>query len=565
MKINFTLFFPFVLFVLLTSCSKEMQNDPQAPTTLRVSLLGIENDVDNIGAERKDPQASSKINNNSNHVQETVIPFSNDMVIRVSMVEEVSKTNHDLNNPDFKIQKKAEKVRSSLGIGVLYGVLVYQDDILVDEKTYVHGNESNSPAFELSSNVDYVFIAYSKNSTSELPVINNKNRLSTSRIQQESGNLLFFKEEKRLNAGSNILSIVLKHKFSQITTTISVGPTFLGSIKSLSGASISGTVEGGALNMLNEAITYSTKQVVKNVDFSSIPGNTASIVSLPTLLISPSITSAKLNITSLTVNDVTNPVEITGLKVNPGKKYNLNLTFDSPCIQDIGGVVFNLSNGNSQTFSAPAADYGFVFNITDLDNSFGMNINNQDLIQKRHTVQTRTRERTRNAFEIWPAWGNFPAWPSDPAPNSGTWSAAELEFENISDIKRQNVRYEDGTVYGNNSLNIWNIKGTLENPSIRVIISKTGQVSLLGSKDSEGSLYNLQLITSYRTAVTTSSNNQTYTQTQTETRTLVEYRINPSINWNTLSANTVIATQSVQGATYMKGSGAGKKKIKCSN
>lgn len=552
-----------LIILTLYSCTKHEGASIEG-TTLNITLSGVESDYENLEPSLK--SANLEVNNKENSpvFQTQVIPFSNDIVLRMTL-EEVGSANNTA-KLNASVNKNAAIDRTSLESNVRYTVLVYQNDILVAEKNYVYGNEGMVEPFALNSNIEYTFIAVSKNSASTLPVISDKNNLTTAQINAENGNLMFFKVTKTLNVGANNLSIILKHKFSQITTKISVGPTFLGSIKSISNATFTGAVASGSLKLSDETLTYSTTQTVKPVTFPTISGTTPILLSTPTLLISPAITNAKLNIGSLKVNDVTNPVEITGLKVNPGKKYNLNLTFDSPCIVDVGAANFNLANGGSQSFNAPAADYGFVFNITELDNSFNLQINNQPLIQQRQTIQTRSRTRTRNSiFNQFGNWSSFSNWTTS---SQTQWNATELEFETVSGGRRQNVQYEDGTEYGNNSPNIWSIIGTTQNPALKVVVEKNGGVTLFGSKSSQGTLFPLKMRPPYTTAVTTTTTGGGFfdlSEVQTETRTLIEDRINTSISWNTTTTNTVIASQSVQGTTYMKGNGAGKKKIVCTN
>src|SRR5690606_39701149 len=62
-------------------------------------------------------------------------------------------------------------------------IFVYQNDILVAEKNYVYGNEGMVEPFALNSNIEYTFIAVSKNSASTLPVISDKNNLTTAQIK----------------------------------------------------------------------------------------------------------------------------------------------------------------------------------------------------------------------------------------------------------------------------------------------------------------------------------------------------------------------------------------------
>lgn len=156
------------------------------------------------------------------------------------------------------------------------------------------------------------------------------------------------------------------------------------------------------------------------------------------------------------------------------------------CTQSVVDVNFSVANGNSQTFSAPAADLGFIFDVYTLDNSFTLTVNGASI------------------------------------------SSSKLEFQpNQTD----NVRFVDGNTYGNGTVpQIYTMTGTAANPLVRIIIHKNGAISMYGSKTSGGPLFPLQLY---------NGNNFN------------------TIIWNQTSANTVVVSQVVVGATYISGRGNG--------
>lgn len=119
------------------------------------------------------------------------------------------------------------------------------------------------------------------------------------------------------------------------------------------------------------------------------------------------------------------------------------------CSQSVVDVNFSVSNGNSQTFSAPAADLGFIFDVYTLDNSFTLTVNGASI------------------------------------------SSSKLEFQ---PDQTDNVRFVDGNTYGNGTVpQIYTMTGTAANPLVRIIIHKNGAISMYGSKTSGGPLFPLQL------------------------------------------------------------------------
>lgn len=129
------------------------------------------------------------------------------------------------------------------------------------------------------------------------------------------------------------------------------------------------------------------------------------------------------------------------------------------CTQSVNGSNFswdyNASNAPSnpvtQTFNQPAANYGFVLDITRLDNSFNMIINGTPL------------------------------------------ATQELEFQS-SGTSGINVQFVDNSSYETNTPMIYSMTGTAADPIIRVSISPTGAVTMYGSKTSGGPLFPLKLI-----------------------------------------------------------------------
>ena len=121
------------------------------------------------------------------------------------------------------------------------------------------------------------------------------------------------------------------------------------------------------------------------------------------------------------------------------------------CSTETDGVAFEAKNGTPYTFTAPAADFGFQFDIYTLDNSFNLEVNGVALATK------------------------------------------EIQFQAGNSTLPQNIRFVDGALYGGAVPNIWQIKGDFSAPSVRVVISPSGSVSFFGSKSSGGVLEPLQL------------------------------------------------------------------------
>jgi len=80
------------------------------------------------------------------------------------------------------------------------------------------------------------------------------------------------------------------------------------------------------------------------------------------------------------------------------------------------------------------------------------------------------------------------------------------------------------------------MKGSLTKPLIRILISRNGEVIMLGSKSNEGELVPLKL-----------KNNITFNK----------------VLWNGEGNNTVVVSQKVDGRTIVIGEGTGRDRVAC--
>jgi hypothetical protein len=151
------------------------------------------------------------------------------------------------------------------------------------------------------------------------------------------------------------------------------------------------------------------------------------------------------------------------IKFNTANPVITNIKFglasaEDICTKPVNGSSFSWSYNNNapsnpvtQSFNQPAANYGFVLDITKLDNSFNMVINGTPL------------------------------------------ATQEMEFQS-NGTSGINVQFVDNSSYETATPFIYNMTGTETNPIIRVNISPTGTITMFGSKTSGGPLFPLKLI-----------------------------------------------------------------------
>ncbi len=510
----------------LYSCNKSGENTAlTGETVVKVNLSGVEayTETDNNAVQKQASAKASRTSIDAPDVQEMTVPLENGGSVDVVLTNNsaITKSLVASSTPKLAAVQTQEKL---LDKNVKYKVVVYDNQgAYVTEKIYSYGEEATAAGIVLDAGKSYTFIAYSINSTTALPGINNQNTLSTASLDNISGDLMYYTGTLTLKSGVNNLNVVLKHRFSQITTTLTMDPSMTGAITQIGTAVLKPSHGSANLKFSDQTLTYNgLNNAGVTTQFPALGNGLRTVISNPSLLIHPATSNGTLMLGSLTLDDETKTnITIPNVKINPGQKYDLKLNFRT-CTQNVtsngldwsypattsGGKTGIMKDGKfyangttiDRNFTAPAADYGFVFDITELDNAFNMEVNGVKLAKQ------------------------------------------EIQFE-VGASSAQNIQFVDGSKYAGNNIEtgkridqVYNMKGTSAAPLIKLVISRTGQVTMFGSKTSGGPLYELKLV-----------NGNSFN----------------TFPWSATQSNTVKVTQLVDGRTIIKGVGAGKKKIPC--
>lgn len=510
----------------LYSCNKSGENTAlTGETVVKVNLSGVEayTETDNNAVQKQASAKASRTSMDAPDVQEMTVPLENGGSVDVVLTNNsaITKSLVASSTPKLATVQTQEK---PLDKNVRYKVVVYDNQgAYVTEKIYSYGEEATAAGIVLDAGKSYTFIAYSINSTTALPGINNQNTLSTASLDNISGDLMYYTGTLTLKSGVNNLNVVLKHRFSQITTTLTMDPSMTGAITQIGTAVLKPSHGSANLKFSDQTLTYNgLNNAGVTTQFPALGNGLRTVISNPSLLIHPATSNGTLMLGSLTLDDETKTnITIPNVKINPGQKYDLKLNFRT-CTQNVtsngldwsypattsGGKTGIMKDGKfyangttiDRNFTAPAADYGFVFDITELDNAFNMEVNGVKLAKQ------------------------------------------EIQFE-VGASSAQNIQFVDGSKYAGNNIEtgkridqVYNMKGTSAAPLIKLVISRTGQVTMFGSKTSGGPLYELKLV-----------NGNSFN----------------TFPWSATQSNTVKVTQLVDGRTIIKGVGAGKKKIPC--
>ncbi|WP_133228633.1 fimbrillin family protein [Sphingobacterium corticibacter] len=506
------------LFTLLTisACSKESSSAVSGDANVTIELLGSEMEAEEVNNSRAATHAGGDVEEE----QTKVISLENNFQLVATLTPRANASASEANGNDRKAaatqNRAATTVRTPLATGVKYRVLAYLGDNYVGKMDYEVG-KAPIGFDKLRIGSTYTFIAYSVNSSAELPEVSNGTKLSTASFTS-SEDLMYFRSTLKISEGDNYLGIILKHQFSQITMTTRLTDDSRGDIVSLTNVRFTGRGnraatprKNGTVKLSNGTLSYTTDTASVAINYPNLGGGLRSVTASPTLLISPQVTTTDVVIGNLLINATINGKQVSTVRnnlvledflISPYQKYDLVLQIKNPCTEPTGDDTFEWRSQNgtvkTNTLYASGANYGYTFDIYELDNSFNMEINGQKLATK----------------EI------------------------QFEYTTASNLPKRNVKFADGGIWGQgNVFEIWNIIGNKDYPSVKLVISAKGEVSLFGRKNNtDRALYPIVF-----------SDDTKFNK----------------INWNTTGQNKVVITQSVINITVMHGRGYGVRVIPC--
>ncbi|MDV4102674.1 hypothetical protein CMT19_16670 [Elizabethkingia anophelis] len=229
------------------------------------------------------------------------------------------------------LSSKADTEQNNLPANIKYKLIVFDlNGNYITERNYTYRQEANTPALNLDGGSSYIFIAYSIGSTSELPEVqyaDSQNKtLASATLPSVNGNtdLMYFKKEmKVIGNQENNLDIILKHKFSEISTKVDASATGF-SISAIN-ASINSHYPLSDIKLSDGEITYIGSVGNADISFSGI--NTSVVTGTPRI-INGNTTTGSFIISSMTINNITRTdlIPLNNVKIVPGVKYNLNIT-----------------------------------------------------------------------------------------------------------------------------------------------------------------------------------------------------------------------------------------------
>ncbi|PRD49371.1 fimbrillin family protein [Sphingobacterium haloxyli] len=332
-----------ITFVLFTGCSKE-ENTVNSDKVAKVQVFvsGVEN-VE-TGALKASSAKKATSNKSALSRQTVSIRMDNEyyMQATLSRKQRTDQASDVAGLSRANVAKTAgttfKAAANPLPTGVTYGVVVYDaDGNYVDHTDYTVGGSTPEP-FELVADQSYTFITYSLNNSDPLPAAGTA-PLSATKIEGIAGtaDLLYTRIDQVVTGGQNTLNITLKHLFSEITTAIDGSQ--IGSIEVADDFYLAPHYDQADLEFTDGTLTYHNLSTTGSAVQLGAVGST-SITSLPTIVATPATANGVLKIGAIKIGDVIkNNVEIGGITIIPGERYDLNITIKKHP-QDIGGLIW---------------------------------------------------------------------------------------------------------------------------------------------------------------------------------------------------------------------------------
>lgn len=319
----------FMAVAAISSCKNtETEGDlvPDGLTSVNVQISDITFDAVNTVSNKASVNKSSS--SLDLEVQRSTMSLNKDYDLLAELSPELpSVSNGPISSTGGN---RAATVTNVMNPAVLYKIIAYDEGgKYVSEKDYVRGQENLVSDFLLDGDKTYNFIVYSINSTSVLPAvtfsdINNKTLATSSVVVNGNADFLYAQQSKKLVAGAkNQVNVILKHKFSQITTTIDATATGY-SITAISSA-INSHRSTASIALSDGTITRSESTGDASISFPNL--GLPRVESTPTI-INASVNNASFTIKSITVGSLvrSNLILFKNLVITPGVKYNMKVS-----------------------------------------------------------------------------------------------------------------------------------------------------------------------------------------------------------------------------------------------
>lgn len=238
-------------------------------------------------------------------IQEVVVPISKD----ISIVAKLTPVNTNRSLYDTSNKLGAIVMDPELTQDIVYRVVVYNPDGSYKlHKDFAYGDDAT--ILGLDDQVTYTFVAYSVNTTinGDLPLLNTSESLDDVSIQVDNDNeyLMYYLKQLKVSYNqTNNLDVILDHKFSQITTTVSINSSAYDEgarIKAIDAPTINSERASATLKLSDGTLTYGSLTAGKVLTGDAIDAAGVQSYSFdPVNIISEDVSNAVMSFPSFTI------------------------------------------------------------------------------------------------------------------------------------------------------------------------------------------------------------------------------------------------------------------------
>ncbi|MDV3982166.1 hypothetical protein CMT48_13935 [Elizabethkingia anophelis] len=334
---NIKLIFPCLTLLWVIACRSTNENidTNTGATSVKIVIKGSNfEDTGTLGP--KAVLGNRTIGSDAEQRQEITFKGNDDYKL-VATLTPINNSNN-LPQATSKVNPIAATDINPLGNGIKYKVVVFDSNgNYIKEQDYSSGQDEPIIT-NLNGGSTYTFVVYSIGSSTDLPPITFSNpgtkTLTSATIDNVSGDsdLMYFSKSMPVSGNEiNYLDITLKHKFSQIITTLDAGPTNY-TITDINGVTILPHSNSAKIQLSDGSTSTTSPAGEKVITFPTLNSN--AITATPVLINAEPITDGIFTIKSVTMKTETYNASVTHenvvfnkLKINRGVKYNLKLSF----------------------------------------------------------------------------------------------------------------------------------------------------------------------------------------------------------------------------------------------
>lgn len=355
--------FALILFaiVLTSACSKDSESNMGiADINFEVIISDFEDNSNSM--------LKAQISNNVTTSQEIVIPFDGDRIISMQVKPAESETISTRN-----IAKISSSTESK---SILYKILVFDaKNKLILNKEY-NTSEKNIQLDGLNSDESYSFILYTlvndKLPTLDINIGDSWNK-AILQLSNATEVMISSLNNVRLTKGANTLLSEFKHTFTKVGITLNTAD--IGEIASVGNISMDNIYQNATINLSYQS-TYpsnlsfskpSTKYILNSLTQQgtnkSIYANTDQIIYVDGIK-EHTLLFDRISITGDVAKD---NISVPGLKLIPGKSYDIIITIKKPIVNSIqvGDISWGLGNlmviNNTYSIETSQAESGNYF------------------------------------------------------------------------------------------------------------------------------------------------------------------------------------------------------------